>query len=144
MLGIRQEEYGEYEGFYRICFHCGKFGHRTEGCPILAGPPVETRDMVEASRGTVHNEPEHLRPPYGPWMLPAHVQRRQQLAEQWMSRQAMPSEANRHCNAQVEKELQSCRDQQTREMDESKNYRWVDGSNNRGKLLLLATQADTR
>lgn len=87
----------EYEGLYRICFHCGKFGHRSEGCPTLTGASVETTTPVETSSHTAPKEKETPTSAFGPWMLSAHVRSWQQLTEKRMSRRAMPSEANRHC-----------------------------------------------
>lgn len=32
----------EYEGLYRICFHCGQYSHKQEHCPTIPADPIET------------------------------------------------------------------------------------------------------
>lgn len=60
----------EYEGLNMICFHCGRFGHRKESCPLSTLPKG-----VEAAQG---NGPEaqpqspaaaEESQPFGDWMI---------------------------------------------------------------------------
>lgn len=37
----------EYEGLNQICFHCSRFGHKVESCPLLANLVV----VGDASQG---------------------------------------------------------------------------------------------
>ncbi|KAJ1395323.1 Zinc finger, CCHC-type [Sesbania bispinosa] len=75
----------EYEGLYLICFSCGKYGHRADGCPLKnnveptvqgAGENVnsaikEQQKMAEDVRGKGNGT-------YGPWMLVQKGMRKRQ------------------------------------------------------------------
>lgn len=83
----------EYEGLYLVCFKCGKYGHRDEGCPMNIPEkgeegeqsPTEDGDngrtstletnRVECQTKHVRQAPE-MTEPFGPWMLAARNPRR--------------------------------------------------------------------
>lgn len=91
----------EYEGLHHICYLCGKYGHKKEYCPSTR---QSTGDASEpTSPAPMHQKGGTASQPFGPWMLPAHGRRKQQLAQARMSRRSMPSEANRRLNADIEK-----------------------------------------
>lgn len=82
----RFEQAVTYEGIHRMCFSCGRMGHRRESCPYTiragkdqvdkdegdsvdrAGQPCNSHasDSPERAKGTT---PEALEDNYGPWLL---------------------------------------------------------------------------
>lgn len=62
----------EYEGLHLICFHCGRYGHRAEGCPHI---PAAT---VDPNRDTPSEPAPSTESIYGPWMLPRRGRRPRQ------------------------------------------------------------------
>lgn len=71
----------EYEGLHLICFHCGRFGHNQEGCPLrkkheeLAG-----KEKLEKEKQEMVVEPLNQdggRPPdkFGEWMVVKDLKR---------------------------------------------------------------------
>lgn len=88
----------EYEGLPKICFKCGRHGHKLEHCDRQHPQhPATEQAPPPTNGGTVDN-------PFGPWMLPAHERRRLQQLQARMNRKVQPSEANRRLNAQLDKQ----------------------------------------
>lgn len=99
----------EYEGLTRICFHCGHFGHSAAICPRLLPPPpaasTNTEEVRTEGSPTSSSTPLAPQSPFGPWMLPAYVRKKQQLQQKRMQQKAAISDENRRLNALVEREL---------------------------------------
>ncbi|KAJ1424430.1 Zinc finger, CCHC-type [Sesbania bispinosa] len=80
----------EYEGLHLVCFHCGRYGHRKDVCPLLA--QKEDRTVNEGSsdpkgnhvsdapvpKNPVSNDSEEN---FGPWMI-AHKRPRRKMLYQ--------------------------------------------------------------
>lgn len=96
----------EYKGLTRICFTCGQFGHRSATCPRNQ-PTVVASESLEARNCDTTQQHSTNATPYDPWMMPAHVRRRQEQQQKRMQQRAKISEANRALNAQIERELHS-------------------------------------
>ena len=80
-----------YEGIHKLCFSCGRIGHRKEACPYLIrsiaqldkdGSDKDGSDKEEVSAGSTHVECDHVDPKagveptspdqkdtYGPWVV---------------------------------------------------------------------------
>ncbi|KAJ1415928.1 Zinc finger, CCHC-type [Sesbania bispinosa] len=70
--------YVEYEGLHLVCFHCGLYGHKKEGCPLLIqhisidpGEEVlpHSNDQARSVANTTVVQPPVDDNSYGPWML---------------------------------------------------------------------------
>ncbi|KAJ1376547.1 Zinc finger, CCHC-type [Sesbania bispinosa] len=48
----------EYEGLHLICFHCGRYGHRKEGCPLAQ--PVGGEEVCHENPGDPQMEKETM------------------------------------------------------------------------------------
>ncbi|KAJ1403694.1 Zinc finger, CCHC-type [Sesbania bispinosa] len=67
----------EYEGLHLVCFQCGRYGHKKEGCPLLlrnddvqpVNPLVDTVVPQPAAAPMTETS-------FGPWMLVQKSQRR--------------------------------------------------------------------
>ncbi|KAJ1422584.1 Zinc finger, CCHC-type [Sesbania bispinosa] len=82
----------EHEGLYLICFSCGKYGHRSDGCPLTvkANTEAQTHQNVDGANenqkvravgnvvvddppaavgGKEVNDKRAVNDAYGPWML---------------------------------------------------------------------------
>ncbi|KAK8502910.1 hypothetical protein V6N12_054137 [Hibiscus sabdariffa] len=70
----------EYESLPLICFHCGRYGHAQESCPVLFPTPISVDPLME--QGPVNqSKVSHIVPTvatnqddgvvgsFGPWML---------------------------------------------------------------------------
>lgn len=64
----------KYKGLNMICFHCGRFGHRCDVCPLL----VKSKDgeAIVAERVAEEPMPVEENKPFGDWMI---VKQRQRL-----------------------------------------------------------------
>ena len=77
-----------YEGLHKLCFSCGRIGHRVEGCPLIIKkpePPVEGGPVragedthvvhdpycTDTGSGMKENAAGREEDGYGPWMLVA-------------------------------------------------------------------------
>lgn len=67
ILGAQQKV--EYEGLHLICFSCGKYGNKVEGCP-------GTSSTIQASHLVSVGLKDAKESCFGLWMLPKHGQRR--------------------------------------------------------------------
>ncbi|CAL5355906.1 unnamed protein product [Camellia sinensis] len=72
-VGINNVEFTvEYEGLHLICFECGKYGHKQDGCPSLM-PPMGTEVGNDTVPGAPAIDSLHTGvesgPKFGPWML---------------------------------------------------------------------------
>lgn len=67
----------EYEGLNQICFHCGRFGHRLDSCPLLESPVVVAPGATENVRkqSTSTTTPTVESQPFGEWMIVKRPQR---------------------------------------------------------------------
>lgn len=65
----------EYEGLPKICFKCGCHDHKMEQC----GSAAEATSTAgsAAMHSTQPSEGGSVAQPFGPWMLPAQVRRKQ-------------------------------------------------------------------
>ncbi|XP_017972900.1 PREDICTED: uncharacterized protein LOC18612588 [Theobroma cacao] len=68
----------EYEGLHMLCFHCGKFGHGSDLCPVRQ---KETEGFSEEQVTKLASEKknptrEHESTPYGLWMVAKKTYRR--------------------------------------------------------------------
>lgn len=97
----------EYEGLHHICFLCGRYGHKKDHCPTRQSSPEEPTSASIVPRP----QPPGSSPaqPFGVWMLPAHVRRKQQLLQNRMNHRAPVSDANRRLNRQIEEQLRADR-----------------------------------
>lgn len=68
ILGAQQRV--EYEGLHMICFGCGKYGHREDGCP---GSASSYQTAPPASQPVSPGGADHS---FGLWMLPKYGSRR--------------------------------------------------------------------
>lgn len=61
----------EHEGLHQICFHCGKYGHRQEGCPDIPSSSNSTTDGAAVVKEIVDAKATKLdlSPKFGPWMI---------------------------------------------------------------------------
>lgn len=83
ILALGRVFHVEYEGLPKICCKCGVYGHREEDCSSLqTAPPDSTSSHSSHKKSSMGLTLANL---YGPWMLPAHVRRRQELQRQEMS-----------------------------------------------------------
>lgn len=66
----------EYEGLNQICFHCGRFGHRLEICPLVITPSGEgiSQSAANPKETPVPEESQ----PFGDWMIAKWPTRRVQ------------------------------------------------------------------
>lgn len=98
----------EYEGLHKICFKCGRHGHKKEHCEPLredgdpAAPSTSTSTRPFVDQATPDN-------PFGPWMLPAYERQRQQLAHARMTRRSTPSAATQQMNRKLDNNRASTR-----------------------------------
>lgn len=132
MVAIWGKKYSvEYEGLHRICFHCGCYGHKMEACgtkaPSSDNPPGVATDKPKIPCSTAAT-------PFGPWMLPAHIRRKQQALQARLNRRSFPSEANCRLNAQIEEELRAARHRDPTS-DGSPNFVFGTVNENRGKQV---------
>ncbi|KAJ1441621.1 Zinc finger, CCHC-type [Sesbania bispinosa] len=69
----------EYEGLHLVCFQCGRYGHRKEGCPLLLAPNAANDDNTVLPTPP-QGPPEHQEEvqTFGPWMIAQKSQRRNQ------------------------------------------------------------------
>lgn len=73
----------EYEGIHLICFKCGRYGHRGEGCPESTNTnPMAAKEVKGDLVGGEQPEETREVSPYGPWMLAKYQRRKQQPS--WM------------------------------------------------------------
>lgn len=92
----------EYEGLTKICFKCGRYGHKLETCgkppsdPVAPGPGGGTA-TPKVTQCTVDT-------PFGPWMLSAYERCRLQQLQTRMNWKSQLSAANRKLNAQLDKQ----------------------------------------
>lgn len=93
----------EYEGLSRICFKCGYFGHRAGECSSNTSTTATASPPPPGSAPHQHPVEPTYTPttPFGPWMLPAYVRKKQQIAQKRMQYKAAISDANRRLNHQV-------------------------------------------
>lgn len=68
VLGVQQRV--EYEGLHLICFGCGKYDHRSDGCPDNGQGSTAT---PTAQLGSATEREDAM---FGPWMLPKYHRRR--------------------------------------------------------------------
>ena len=61
----------EYEGLHMICFMCGKFGHRRDGCPFLKAHVENQGEQHQSQPAQTPLKPSEEA--FGLWMI---VQRR--------------------------------------------------------------------
>lgn len=73
----------QYEGLQDLCFTCGKYGHREEGCPVMMAANQDSGNEASAAQSkanttneTIRKEEEPQRS-FGPWMV---VNRRRRAA----------------------------------------------------------------
>lgn len=59
----------EYEGLHQICFHCGRFGHRLDGCPLASLAPGVTAARGEKPILESQQTPAAAAEPFGEWMI---------------------------------------------------------------------------
>lgn len=85
---IGGEMYGlQYEGLHELCFHCGKYGHRSAVCPkkVPSQPHMEsqkskegrTNDMGSSARESTSGTIDQRKATYGEWMTVSKPRRRQ-------------------------------------------------------------------
>lgn len=98
----------EYEGLHHICYQCGQYGHKKDHCPTLHTTTAGAADQASSSPSNPSSSTASQ--PFGPWMLPAHVRRKQQQAQVRMSRRVQPSAAIIQLNAEIERNLQAAKD----------------------------------
>lgn len=98
----------EYEGLMKICFRCGQFGHRAEACPRNRSQQ-EDGDTSETRSQPAPPQQSTNATPYGPWMMPAHIRRRQEQMQKRMQHRARISNANRVLNARIDQQSGSGR-----------------------------------
>lgn len=94
----------EYEGLTRICFKCGHYGHRATYYspphePATASPQSQYGNTASSNVGEPTYAPNN---PFGSWMMPAYVRKKQQLAQKRMQHKAPISEANRRYNSNMD------------------------------------------
>lgn len=65
----------EYEGLHHICFSCGRYGHKKEYCTGI--PSSSEGRAITNSRKPQSQVSSTTSQPFRPWMLPAHVRRKQ-------------------------------------------------------------------
>lgn len=72
----------EYEGLHQICFECGQYGHRAEGCVTHARTAATTSSTLphDVAPSLQDDVDDVVRGPYGPWMMPTYRQRRWPVA----------------------------------------------------------------
>lgn len=109
VMGRRQVV--EYEGLYRVFYHCGQFGHRADQCPTHnASSPGAAPDAPR--QPTPPSEPRSTpETPFGPWLMQAHVRCWMQQTQHRMAMRSEPSDANKALNCQIEAEIQTRRRQ---------------------------------
>lgn len=121
----------EYEGLHHICYQYGRYGHKKDQCSAVTTSPGGAEDRPSscapkpATGGTADQ-------PFGPWMLPAHVRRKQQLAQTRLHRRAQPSEANYRLNAEIETQMQAAK-QKHPTSDGSKSFVFGSHTAHRGE-----------
>lgn len=82
---------------------------------------------------------------YGPWILPAHVRLKQQLAEQRMNHKATPLEAHRRRNVETDQNRNWSRvEGQTHFVDGLQFINELNMTNHRGNVSLLVRKPDTK
>lgn len=99
----------EYEGLTRICFTCGQYGHRATKCSRNKQSVAELKQKERSSSETSKQHNTNANP-FDPWMMSAHVRRRQEQQQRRLQHRAKISDANRAMKAHIERELQSGRE----------------------------------
>lgn len=73
----------EYERLHRICFECGQYGHRAEGCPAKLMSVNQTGVMdhtPQILQKNTHLNEASAENPFGPWKLVTSGRRRNLLS----------------------------------------------------------------
>lgn len=65
----------EYEGLHMICFHCGRFGHRREGCPSVIVNEQPNQNAAPPPEKSADKEDDSI---FGPWMIAQRRSRKSQ------------------------------------------------------------------
>lgn len=95
-FSLDDDVYGvEYEGLSQICFHCGRFGHRVDGCPMIVSQSKEPSSApAKSTAGKTPTSKVHADQPFGDWMLVKRDQRRGKRAIQPTGRDTGPRQQN--------------------------------------------------
>ncbi|CAN1133058.1 hypothetical protein LINPERHAP2_LOCUS7425 [Linum perenne] len=61
----------EYEGLHEICFHCGRYGHEINSCPLKRAEetPKSSKVLVNNQIFVNNDTRPELEEDFGPWMV---------------------------------------------------------------------------